>query len=350
MHREPFATTADGQPVERFTLTNAHGLTARLITWGASLTELHTPDRDGKFADVTLGFDTPEPWLLAHPFFGCVAGRFANRIAHGRFTLDGKAYTLATNDGSHHLHGGKVGFDKKNWRAEAAGKNAVRFHLTSPAGEEGYPGKLEVALTYTLTDDNELRLDYEATTDAPTVLNLTNHTFFNLGAAPDILAHELTLPAHRFTAVDAQSIPTGELTEARGAMDFTTAKPIGRDLAALKDAPGGGYDHNFLLDAWQPGQLTPAGTLRDPASGRVMTVTTTEPAIQFYSGNYLKAVEGKAGKTYEKHAGVCLETQHYPDSPNRPEFPSTTLRPGETFRSTTVYRFFGEVGRPGRET
>jgi aldose 1-epimerase len=339
IQREPFATTADGQAVERFTITNRHGLIARVITYGATLTELHAPDRAGKLADVTLGFDTPEPWLKPHPFFGAVAGRYGNRIAKGRFTLDGKEYTLAVNNGANHLHGGKVGFDKRNWKAAIAADNTVAFTYDSPAGEEGYPGALHVAVAYGLTDANELTLTYTATTDAPTVLNLTNHTYWNLSGAPDILAHDLRIPAARYTAVDAGSIPTGELAPATGFMDFTKAKPIGRDIAALKDAPGGGYDHNYVLDGWEPGKTVTAAELTDPTSGRVMTVTTTEPGVQFYTGNYLKAVAGKGGRTYEKHAGLCLETQHFPDSPNHPKFPTVVLRPGETFRSKTVYQF-----------
>ena len=327
MHREFFAKTHDGQTVERFTITNKNGLLARIITWGATLTELHAPDRDGTLAGVTLGFDSPEPWLGLHPYFGVIAGRYANRIAGGKFTLDGKIFTLTTNNGANHLHGGNAGFDKRNWHAERVGDNAVRFTLSSADGEEGYPGKLDVAVTYTLTEDNELRLDYEATTDQPTVLNLTNHTYWNLGPAPDILGHELTLHASRFTAVDAASIPTGELPAAKGAMDFTKAKAIGRDIAALKDEPGGGYDHNWVLDACTAGKLTPAAKLRDPASGRVITVQTTEPGIQFYSGNYLDGLAGRAGRIYGKHGGLCIETQHFPDSPNHPAFPSTTLRP-----------------------
>ena len=339
MQREFFAETHDGQTVERFTVTNNNGLLARFITWGAGLVELHAPDRDGTMADVTLGFDTPEQWLGVHPYFGVIAGRYANRIARGKFSLDGRIFTLATNNGANHLHGGNVGFDKRNWCAEIVGPNAVRFSLTSADGDEGYPGKLEVAVTYTLTDDNELRLDYEAMTDRPTVLNPTNHTYWNLGLTPDILGHELTLHASRFTAVDAASIPTGELPAATGVMDFTIAKTIGRDIAATKNAPGGGYDHNWVLDARPAGKPVPAARLRDPVSGRVMTIFTTEPGIQFYSGNYLDGLRGRAGRIYGKHGGLCLEAQHFPDSPNQPAFPTTTLRPGEKFRSTTVHRF-----------
>lgn len=339
MKRETFATTSDGQTVERITLTNRNGAIARIITWGANLTELHMPDRDGKVADVTLGFDEPERWLKPHPFFGCIAGRYANRIAKGQFTLDGKTYQLATNNSPNHLHGGKVGFDKKNWRVEAAGENAARFRYTSPDGEEGYPGKLEVSLTYTLTDDNGLRLDYEATTDAPTIVNLTNHAYFNLGSSSDVLAHELKINADRYTAVDATSIPTGQSPEVDKTMDFREAKPIGRDIAGMKDAPGGGFDHNFVIRGWKAGQLTEAAELRDPSSGRVMKVLTTEPGIQAYTGNYLDAVKGRGGKSYNRFAGLCLETQHFPDSPNQPSFPTTVLRPGEKYQSTTIYQF-----------
>lgn len=339
IQREPFATTADGQAVERFTITNRNGAIARFITWGASLTELHVPDRAGKLADVTLGFDQPEPWLKPHPFFGAVAGRYANRIAAGKFTLDGHEYTLATNNGANHLHGGKVGFDKRNWKVAPLGENDVTFVYDSPAGEEGYPGALHTTVTYKLTDANELILTYTATTDAPTVLNLTNHTYWNLSGAHDILAHELRIPAARYTAVDAGSIPTGALAPAKGAMDFNTAKPIGRDIGELITAPGGGYDHNFVIDGWALGKTVTAAEVFDPASGRVMTVTTDQPGVQFYTGNYLKDVTGKGGKVYSKFGALCLETQHFPDSPNHPDFPTTVLRPGETFRSTTTYRF-----------
>jgi aldose 1-epimerase len=339
MKRENYTTTEHGETVERFTLTNRHGVVARIITWGANLTELHVPDRNGKLADVTLGFDEPARWLQPNPFFGCIAGRYANRIAKGKFTLDGNTYQLATNDGANHLHGGKIGFDKRNWHGEPVGENGARFRYTSPAGEENYPGTLNVTVTYTLTDENALRLDYEATTDAPTVLNVTNHAYFNLGGSADILGHALRVNASKFTAVDGASIPTGELPAVDATMDFRTPKQVGRDIAALKDAPGGGYDHNYVIDGWKAGQLTEAAELHDPASGRVMTVTTTEPGIQIYSGNYLKAVSGKGGRVYEKHAGMCLETQHFPDSPNQPSFPSCVLRPGQTFQSTTVYKF-----------
>jgi aldose 1-epimerase len=337
--REPFATTADGQAVERFTLTNRSGAHASFITWGATLTELWVPDRKGQLADVTLGFDTPEPWLKPNPFFGAIAGRYANRIAKGKFTLDGKEYTLAVNNGANHLHGGKVGFDKRHWKAAPHDDGSLTFAYDSPDGEEGYPGTLHVTVTYRLTDENALRLDYAATADAPTVLNLTNHTYWNLSGAHDILAHELRIPAAKYTAVDAGSIPTGVLAPVKGTMDFTTAKPMGRDIGELITTPGGGYDHNYILDGWEPGKMVTAAEVFDPASGRTMRVTTTQPAVQFYTGNYLKDVTGKGGKKYDKFGGFCLETQHFPDSPNHPDFPTTVLRPGETFRSTTVYEF-----------
>ena len=337
---ETWGKAATGESVEIFTLTNSHGLRARVKTWGAAIVEMSVPDKAGKLADVTLGFDSLAPYLAPNPFFGAIAGRFANRIALAKFTLDGHEYTLATNNGRNHLHGGTRGFDKRNWPGETVGANAVRFRYTSPDGEEGYPGTLQVSVTYTLTEQDELRLDYEATTDKATIVNLTNHAYWNLAGRGDILAHELHIPANRFTVVDEESIPTGELRAvADGVMDFTKAKPLGRDIAALKDAPGGGYDHNYVLDDVKPGALTLAAELRDPASGRTMRVLTDQPAVQLYTGNYLKDVTGKGGAIYAKHGGVCLETQHFPDSPNRASFPSTVLRPGETFRSTTVHQF-----------
>ena len=339
MKSENWGTTTEGEPVVRYTLTNAHGIRAGLITWGAALVELSAPDREGRLADVTLGFDSLEPYLQPHPFFGSIAGRYANRIAKGRFTLDGKEYALATNDGENHLHGGRRGFDKRNWHGEPIGSDAVRFTYISADGEEGYPGKLTVSVTYRLSDDDKLSLEYEAETDAPTVLNLTNHAYWNLAGKGDIRSHELWIKASRFTPVDGRSIPTGEVRPVAGSpMDFTTAKPIGRDLPAMSDAPGGGFDHNWVIDR-EGAEPQLAAELYELTSGRLMRVLTTEPGIQFYTGNYLKAVSGKAGQVYEKHAGLCLETQHFPDSPNHAAFPTTVLRPGEKFRSVTVYQF-----------
>jgi len=340
MTRDTWGLNAAGEKVEIFTLTNTHGLRARITNWGATLVEMSVPDRAGKVADVTLGFDAMEPYLHPHPFFGSIAGRYANRIALGKFTLDGKHYQLATNNGPNHLHGGLRGFDKYLWRAEQAGPSGVRFTHVSPDGDEGYPGKLTVTVNYTLTDADELRIDYAATTDAPTVLNLTNHAYWNLGDSADVLGHVLRLNAARYTVVDANSIPTGELRAVAGTpMDFTKAKPIGKDIAAMSGAPGGGFDHNWVIDSPGAGRFALAAELYDPSSGRVMRVSTDQPGVQFYSANYLKDVAGKGGRVYGKHGGLCLETQHFPDSPNRPAFPSTVLRPGETFRSTTVHWF-----------
>ena len=338
---EIFGKTADGETVEIFTLTNSHRLTAKVTTWGAGLVAMLVPDRQGALADVTLGFDKLDSYLAGHPHFGVTTGRFANRIAKGKFTLDGTTYTLAINNGVNHLHGGLKGFDKRNWKASAEG-HAVRFTYTSPDGEEGYPGTLQIAVTYTLTDANELRLDYEATTDKPTVLNLTNHAYWNLAGAGvgDILGHELTLHSKQYLAVDDGSIPTGKIEPVGGGpMDFTQPKLIARDFAQMTGKPGG-YDHCFVIEHPTPGALTVAAEIRDPASGRTMTISTTEPGIQFYTANYLDGtVTGKGGMAYKKNSAFCLETQHYPDSPNQPAFPSTVLRPGQTFRSTTVHRF-----------
>ncbi|MDR3406113.1 MAG: galactose mutarotase [Chthoniobacter sp.] len=343
MHQEVFGKTRDGETVDLYTLTNAAGLKAKLTTWGACLVEMDVPDRSGALRDVTLGFDTLDGYLGAHPHFGATTGRYANRIARGRFTLDGVTYQLGLNNGANHLHGGVAGFYHRNWKGEAVkGANAVRFTYTSADGEEGYPGTLRVAITYTLTEKNELRLDYEATTDKPTILNLTNHAYWNLAGAGegDILGHELRLYASHYTPVDATSIPTGKIESvAGGPMDFTKAKTLAKDYAQMTGEPGG-YDHNFIIDQPQANALTLAAEVYEPKSGRVMTVSTTEPGIQLYTGNYLnRTVIGKGEKVYWKNYGFCLETQHYPDSPNHPDFPSTVLRPGQTFRSTTVHQF-----------
>lgn len=334
-----FQSATDG-PVEVITLTNAQGLRARVLTWGATLVEMSVPDRTGKLADVTLGFDDLERYAKPHPFFGSIAGRYANRIAQARFDLDGRTFTLAKNNGAHHIHGGPRGFDKRNWKAESRGTDAVRMSYTSPDGEEGYPGALQVAVTYKLTAGNELWIAYEATTDRPTVLNLTNHTYWNLAGAGDVLGHELRLNAAHITEVDAALIPTGAFRAVAGTpLNFTKAKPVGRDIASLKgEGLPGGFDHNFVIDA-KPDDLALAAEVRDPASGRSMRVLTTQPGVQLYTANHLKGLAGRGGQTYGPHAGLCLETQHFPDSPNRPHFPSTVLRPGETFRSLTIHEF-----------
>ena len=343
MQKEIFGKTRAGDVVDIYTLTNEAGLKAKLTTWGACLVEMHVPDRKGALADITLGFDKLDAYLGAHPHFGVTTGRYANRIGAGRFTLDGKVYQLGLNTGANHLHGGFVGFDHRLWKGESVpGANEVRFTYTSPDGEEGYPGTMEIAVTYTLTAKNELRIDYEATADKPTIVNLTNHAYWNLAGAGegDILGHELRLHAGRFLPVDAGAIPTGKIESvAGGPMDFTKAKTLAKDFAQMTGTPGG-YDHNFLIDQPQPSALTLAAEVYEPKSGRVMNISTTEPGIQLYTGNFLDgSVTGKGGKVYRKNYGFCLETQHFPDSPNHPDFPSTVLRPGQTFRSTTVHQF-----------
>jgi len=343
MHKEVFGNSRDGEPVIIYTLANRAGLKARVTSWGAGLVEMHVPDRAGALADVTLGFDNLAGYLVAHPHFGVTTGRYANRIARGKFPLDGVFYSIGANDGENHLHGGVTGFHHRNWSSEPLpGENAVRFTYTSADGEEGFPGALKIAVTYTLTEANELRIDYTATTDKPTVVNLTNHAYWNLAGANagSILDHELTLHAERYVPVDDAGIPTGGLEPvAGGPMDFRRAKPIAKDFAQMRGNPGG-YDHTFVLDQAQPDTMTVASELYEPLSGRVMTISTTEPGIQLYTGNFLNgSVRGKAGKAYGKNEGLCLETQHFPDSPNRPDFPSTVLRPGQTYRTSTVHRF-----------
>ena len=340
-----FGKTPAGEAVDVYQLVNKNGLQAKVMTYGALLTELHVPDRSGQHADVVLGFDKLEGYLKGHPYFGCTTGRYANRIAKGQFMLDGKTYTLAKNNGPNHLHGGLKGFDKRNWKAVALDTEkgpAVIFSYLSLDGEEGYPGNLLVTVVYTLTDDDTLQIDYEATTDRATVVNLTNHAYWNLAGAGagDILGHELMLNAPRFTPVDDGSIPTGKLEAvAGGAMDFTQAKLIAKDFAAMTGKPGG-YDHNYVIAQAKPGALTLAARLRDPKSGRVMEISTTEPGIQLYTGNYLDGtVTGKGGKVYQKNFALCLETQHFPDSPNQPAFPTTVLRPGQKYTHTTVHKF-----------
>lgn len=341
--REPFGPAVDGKPVERFTLTNAAGVRVHLSSLGATLQSFETPDRQGAMRDILLGHDTPEGWAAPGPFFGVIVGRYGNRIAAGRFALDGKVYSLAKNNGPNHLHGGNKGFDKAVWTPAvlaAADGQSVRFEHVSPDGDEGYPGTLRATVTYTLTDANELRIHYVATTDKATVVNLTNHAYFNLGSSADILGHELWLDADRFTPVDAGLIPTGELRPVDGTpFDFRTPTVIGAriDQADEQLKRGNGYDHNFVLNH-AAGQLAVAARVSDPASGRQLEVRTTEPGVQFYTGNFLDgSVIGKGGVRYGRRAGFCLETQHFPDSPNHPSFPSTLLRPGQTYDTTTVF-------------
>jgi aldose 1-epimerase len=345
--KQSFGTLDYGPDIALYTLVNAQGMRATITNYGGIVVSLTAPDRAGVFADVVLGFDTLPEYVDHSPYFGCIVGRYGNRIANGRFTLQGAEYVLAQNDGQNHLHGGIKGFDKQVWtpRAlETADGPALALTYVSPDGEEGYPGALAVTVIYTLTNDNALRIEYTATTDKTTVVNLTNHSYFNLsaGAAETILDHELLLNAGAFTPVDATLIPTGEIRPVEGTpLDFRTPAPIGARIAA-EDAQlqfGGGYDHNWVVDG-APGVLRLAAQVYEPSSGRVMEVHTTEPALQFYAGNLMPpALPGKDGRVYGRRGGFCLETQHYPDAPNQPAFPSTTLEPGQTYQTTTVYKF-----------
>ena len=343
IQREIFGRLPDGTAVEIFTLTNGKGIKTRIMTYGATVVSLEVPDRSGNPADICLGHDALAGYLErnTNPYFGSIIGRYGNRIAKGQFTLDGAAYQLAKNNGENSLHGGLRGFDAVIWEAESikeATAVGVKFTYLSRDGEEGYPGNLKVAVTYMLTDQNELKIGYEAITDKATPVNLTNHAYFNLAGQGegDILGHELMLNADAFTAVDAALIPTGEIRAVTGTpWDFTTPKAIGADIALVE----GGYDHNFVLRGGG-GPLELAARVHEPGSGRVMEIWTTEPGIQFYTGNFLDGmITGKGGKVYKKHFGFCLETQHFPDSPNKPNFPSTILRPGETYNSLTVHKF-----------
>jgi len=339
--------TVDGQTIYRYTLKNRHGMEAKIINFGGIVTSLKVRDKDGKFGDVVLGFNDLDNYVKTHPFFGTAVGRYGNRIAKGRFTLNGVEYKLAVNNGENHLHGGIKGFDKVVWTAQEvktpAGP-AVRMTYLSKDGEEGYPGNLKVTMVYTLTNKNELRIDYTATTDKDTVLNLTHHSYFNLAGEGngDILNHQLQLFADRFTPTDAGSIPTGELRSVKGTpFDFLTLHEIGErindDYEQIKF--GGGYDHNYVVNG-RMGVLRKAALVLERTSGRMMEVLTTEPGVQLYTGNFLDGtLTGKSGKPYPRRSGFCLETQHYPDSPNKPNFPTTTLKKGATFKSTTIYRF-----------
>jgi aldose 1-epimerase len=344
--REDFGRTPDGKNVDVYTLTNRRGAEARITNYGAALVSLKAPDRAGRFADVVLGFKDVAGYLSGNFYVGTIVGRYGNRIAGGRFTLNGVEYRLATNNGPNHLHGGVRGFDKVLWEArplKARGGSALALTYTSPDGEEGYPGTLRARVVYTLTDANELRIDYSATTDKDTVVNLTNHAYFNLAGegSGDVLGHRLTIYADRFLPTDATAIPTGELRPVRGTpFDFTRPALIGARIEADDEQIkfGSGYDHTFVVRG-RAGALRRAAEAYEPASGRVMEVWTTEPGVQFYSGNFLDAVAGKSGRPYPRRTGFCLETQHYPDSPNRPEFPSTVLRRGGRYTTTTVYKF-----------
>jgi aldose 1-epimerase len=348
IEKQPFGTTADGQSVEEYTLTNTKGMEVKIITYGGTITAVRVPDRRGDFDNVVLGFNNLADYENKNSYFGTIVGRFGNRIANAQFTLNGKRYTLAANDGTNSLHGGITGFDNKVWAAEEIGANdtvGLSLSYTSPDGEEGYPGNLAVTVVYTLTGDNGIQIDYTATTDAPTVLNLTNHSFFNLlgNGSGAIYDEVLWLNADRYTPVNENLIPTGELAPVEGTpLDFRTPKPIGAGIRSSNPQMvlARGYDHNFVLNRQSADGLELAARVFDPDSGRGLEVLTTEPSLQFYSGNFLNGtVVGSSGGTYRQGDGLCLETQHYPDSPNQPAFPSTELRPGDTYRTTTVYRF-----------
>lgn len=336
---KPFGTF-DGQAITEYTLTNAKGMQLSIINYGGTITKLTAPDKEGKMGDVVLGYDSLSGYTQkGNPFFGALIGRYGNRIGKAQFTLDGKTYNLDKNDGQNSLHGGAKGYDKVVWTAEKQGDNALKLTYHSKDGEEGYPGNLDVTVVYTLEDDNAVKIDYTATTDKATPVNLTNHAYFNLSAGNDstILKEEIQINADKYTPVDAGLIPTGQIADVKGTpFDFTSPKPIGRDIAQVK----GGYDHNWVLNRTGNG-LEKVVTLYDPTSGRVMEVSTTEPGIQFYTGNFLDGTltNSKGGAKYVKNAALCLETQHFPDSPNKPNFPNTILKPGETYKSTTIYKF-----------
>lgn len=347
----PFGVTPDGQQVSLFTISNANGMEARVINLGGIIVSLTAPDREGNLEDVVLGFDSLDGYLAEHPYFGAIIGRYGNRIANGQFTVDGESYQLPVNNGPNSLHGGLRGFDKVVWDAEPfendRGQGLILTY-TSPDGEEGYPGNLQVRVTYTLTDENELIFDYHAVTDKATPVNLTQHSYFNLAGdgSGSILDHEVMLNASRLTVADTTLIPTGELRSVEGTpFDFRQPHRIGERIAADDEQLrfAGGYDHNFVIERAAGDSLVLAARVYEPTSGRVMEVLTTEPGVQFYTGNFLDGtLTGKNGVVYDTRTGLCLETQHFPDSPNQPSFPNTILRPGEEYRSTTVYRFRAE--------
>jgi aldose 1-epimerase len=344
--RAPFGLAPDGQPVEVFTLANATGMEVRVMSYGATILSIRVPDAQGAMGDVVLGFDSLAGYVRSSPYFGAVVGRYGNRIAKGRFMLDGKEYTLAVNNGPNALHGGLRGFDKAVWTAEPKPSDrgvGLMFALVSPDGDEGYPGRVTARVTYTvMSAGNVIVIDYEASTDQATPLNLTSHSYFNLAGKGDILDHLLTIDADRMTPVDATLIPTGEITPVQGTpFDFRRPAAIGARIDARDQqiAHGRGYDHNFVINRSAPG-LVHVARVTEETSGRTLDVSSTEPGVQFYSGNFLDGtITGKGGTTYKHRSGFCLETQHYPDSPNHPNFPSTILRPGSDYRSQTVFAF-----------
>lgn len=349
MTQQPFGDV-EGKPVELYTLKNSNGMEVGIMTYGGIIVSIKTPDQNGQIADVALGFNSLDDYLKGHPYFGALVGRYGNRIAKGKFTLDDQEYTLAINNDPNALHGGLKGFDKKIWEAkqiEQDGQPALELTCTSPDGEEGYPGNLTCKVIYSLSHDNELKIEYFAETDKATPINLTNHVYFNLAGegSGDILDHVVMLKASKFTPVDETLIPTGEIRPVEGTpMDFTQPTRIGDRIDADDEQIkfGGGYDHNWALDN-QSGELALGGRVTEPTSGRILEFYTTQPGVQFYCGNFLDgSLVGKSGKAYEKRHGFCLETQHYPDSPNQPNFPSSILKPGETYHHITVYKFSAE--------
>lgn len=341
LEKSEFGKLPDGSTAHLYTLKNSKGMEVKVTNYGLIITELHVPDKNGKAGNVVLGFDNLERYLKGHPFFGAIAGRYANRIAKAKFTLDGNEYTLAANNGKNHLHGGKVGFDKKLWAAQdvsSVHNAALEFKYTSKDGEEGYPGNLALTVRYTLTDDNELIIDYSATTDKKTIINVTNHSYFNLAGSGDVREHLLQIEADHYTPVDAELIPTGEIAPLKGTpLDFTSPRKIGE---RIEQTGIGGYDHNFVLRGGVTDKPRLAARAHEPNSGRVMEVFTTEPGVQLYTAIHLNgSIVGTGGVTYPKWGGFCLETQHYPDSPNKPNFPTVVLEPGKKFHSVTSFKF-----------
>jgi aldose 1-epimerase len=343
IHSEPFGQTPDGRQVNMYTLTNPNGIRVRITNYGAILVSLEVPDRDGKLADITLGYDKLDGYITRHPYFGATVGRYANRIGNARFVLNDVEYKLAANNGLNHLHGGIMGFDKVVWKVEderAESDSALlKLSYLSKDGEEGYPGNLSCTVTYTLTKEDELKISYEAETDKATVVNLTNHSYWNLAGQGngDILGHELMLNADKYTPVDEGLIPTGEIRSVKDSpMDFTKAMTIGSRIGRVE----GGYDHNYVLNS-SGSKLALCARVYEPTSGRVMEIHTAEPGVQFYTGNFLdSSITGKSDRVYKKHYGFCLETQHFPDSPNKPDFPSVVLKPGQKYSTVTVHKFY----------
>jgi aldose 1-epimerase len=347
MEKKFFGKLPDGREVFQYTLANQSGVTVQIINYGATITSLRVPDRNGVISDIVLGYDSLQGYIDGTAYFGAIVGRYGNRIGKGQFRLDGKQYQLTINDGENHLHGGKIGFNKVLWDATVISDSeepSLQLQYISPDGEEGYPGTVTLKVVYTLTAKNELRIDYEGTTDQPTILNPTHHSYFNLSGSFDntILDHRLTIEADSFTPVDEGLIPTGEIADVTGTpMDFRTATAIGKHIEDQDQqlVYGKGYDHNWVLRDLT-GRVRKVAELYEPTSGRLMTVFTDQPGLQFYSGNFLDGTQkGKNGIAYQYRTGLCLETQAYPDSPNKPDFPPVTLRPGQVYRQTTVYQF-----------